>query len=129
MLRCDSRSHLLDCIVAALCAAHMFGSAAGAEPPHAPNEALNAFELADPSLQVELVAAEPLVESPCAMAFDGPGRLFVVENRGYPNTTAPPQGRIALLGDTDGDGRMDKRTTFADGLTFPNGVMPWDGGL
>jgi len=24
---------------------------------------------------------------------------------------------------------MDKRTTFADGLTFPNGVMPWRGGL
>ncbi len=67
--------------------------------------------------------------SPCAMAFDERGRLFVAENRGYPNTANPPQGDIALLEDTDGDGRMDKRTVFADALTFPNGVMPWRGGI
>ena len=41
----------------------------------------------------------------------------------------PPQGDIALLEDTDADGRMDKRTVFADALTFPNGVMPWRGGV
>jgi hypothetical protein len=92
-------------------------------------EALKAFELGDPSLKVELVAAEPLVESPCAIAFDEAGRLFVAENRGYPNLASPPQGDIVLLKDTDGDGRMDERTVFADGLTFPNGVMPWKGGL
>ncbi len=80
-------------------------------------------------MRVELVAAEPLVMSPCAMAFDERGRLFVAENRGYPNTANPPQGDIALLEDTDGDGRMDKRTVFADALTFPNGVMPWRGGI
>ena len=85
--------------------------------------------LADAELRVELVAAEPLVESPCAMAFDDAGRVFVAENRGYPNTSEPPQGRIALLSDSDGDGRLDKRTTFADGLTFPNGVLPWRGGV
>ncbi len=93
-----------------------------------PDDALKAFEVAD-GLRVELVAAEPLVESPCAMAFDERGRLFVAENRGYPNTANPPQGRIALLEDTDADGRMDQRTVFADGLTFPNGVMPWRGGV
>jgi putative membrane-bound dehydrogenase-like protein len=87
------------------------------------------FVLADAALVVELVAAEPLVESPCAMAFDERGRIFVAENRGYPNTTEPAQGRIALLSDTDGDGRADKRTTFAEGLTFPNGVLPWRGGV
>jgi putative membrane-bound dehydrogenase-like protein len=38
-------------------------------------------------------------------------------------------GRIVMLEDTDGDGRMDKVTVFADGLTFPNGVFPWKGGL
>ncbi len=95
----------------------------------APDEALKNFQLADPALRVELVAAEPLVMSPCAMAFDERGRLFVAENRGYPNTANPPQGDIALLEDTDGDGRMDKRTVFAGGLTFPNGVMPWRGGV
>ena len=94
-----------------------------------PADALKSFQLADPALRIELVAAEPLVESPCAIAFDEKGRLFVAENRGYPNTIAPPQGRIALLTDTDGDGVMDQRTTFADGLTFPNGVLPWRGGV
>ena len=101
----------------------------GAYAQLSPEEALKAFELGDSALKVELVAAEPLVESPCAMAFDEAGRLFVAENRGYPNLASPPQGDIVLLKDTDGDGRMDERTVFADGLTFPNGVMPWKGGL
>ncbi|MFN5655419.1 MAG: PVC-type heme-binding CxxCH protein, partial [Verrucomicrobiota bacterium] len=76
--------------------------------------------------------AEPLVVSPCAIAFDTQGRLFVAENRGYPigpKEGEKPAGVIALLEDTDGDGQMDKRTVFADGLTFPNGVLPWGGGL
>ena len=99
--------------------------------PLAPAEALKAFEAA-PGLRVELVAAEPLVASPCAIAFDSKGRLFVAENRGYPigpKEGEKPAGVIALLEDTDGDGRMDKRTVFADSLTFPNGVLPWNGGL
>jgi len=112
----------------------LFASALVAAPlpsPLAPAEALKAFEAA-PGLNVELVAAEPLVASPCAIAFDSKGRLFVAENRGYPigpKEGEKPAGVIALLEDTDGDGRMDKRTVFADGLTFPNGVLPWSGGL
>lgn len=104
-------------------------SAADVSSPRTPEEALKAFQLADSALRVELVAAEPLVASPCAMAWDEKGRLFVAENRGYPNTAEPPQGTIAMLSDTDGDGRMDKRTVFASGLTFPNGVLAWRGGL
>jgi putative membrane-bound dehydrogenase-like protein len=99
--------------------------------PLSPAEALRSFDLAD-DLAIELVAAEPLIESPCAMAFDERGRLFVTENRGYPigpKQGEAPVGRVTMLEDTDGDGRMDRRTTFADGLTFPNGVMPWKGGL
>lgn len=103
-------------------------TAQGAES-RTPAESLAGFQLGDPSLRVELVAAEPLVESPCAFAFDEGGRLFVAENRGYPNVSEPAQGRIALLNDKDGDGRMDERTTFAEGLTYPNGVLPWRGGL
>jgi putative membrane-bound dehydrogenase-like protein len=112
----------------------LFVSALAAAPlpsPLAPAEALKAFEVV-PGLRVELVAAEPLVASPCAIAFDAKGRLFVAENRGYPigpKEGEKPAGVIALLEDTDGDGRMDKRTVFADGLTFPNGVLPWEGGL
>ncbi len=93
-----------------------------------PEEELKSFQVAD-GLRVELVAAEPMVESPCAMAFDERGRMFVTENRGYPSTSEPPQGRVVMLESTKGDGHYDKRTVFAEGLTFPNGVMPWDGGL
>lgn len=106
-----------------------FAFASVATAQLSPDAALKSIEFADPALRVELVAAEPLVESPCAIAFDDKGQLFVAENRGYPNTAEPPAGRIALLEDTDGDGRMDKRSTFADGLTFPNGVLPWRGGV
>jgi putative membrane-bound dehydrogenase-like protein len=96
---------------------------------HTPEDVLKSFKLADSTLRVDLVAAEPLVESPCAMAFDERGRMYVAENRGYPNFSNPPLGRIALLVDSDGDGKMDQRSTFADGLTFPNGVLPWRGGV
>jgi putative membrane-bound dehydrogenase-like protein len=112
----------------------LFASSLVAAPlpsPLTPADALKAF-VAAPGLRVELVAAEPLVASPCAIAFDAKGRLFVAENRGYPigpKEGEKPAGVIALLEDTDGDGRMDKRTVYADGLTFPNGVLPWGGGL
>src|SRR5262245_2195770 len=88
-----------------------------------PEQALAAFQL-EPGLQIQLVAAEPVVVAPVAMTFDEKGRLFVVENRGYPTGPGPgkpPAGVIALLEDTNGDGRFEKRTVFADGLTFPNG--------
>lgn len=99
--------------------------------PLAPDQAPRSFRV-QPGLRVELVAAEPLIASPVAMAFDERGRLYVVENRGYPTGPGPgqpPAGRIALLEDTDHDGRMDKRSEYLDGLGFPNGVMPWKGGL
>jgi putative membrane-bound dehydrogenase-like protein len=96
--------------------------------PFTAEEELKTFKVAD-GLRVELVATDPMVESPCAMAFDEKGRLFVTENRGYPSTSEPPQGRVVMLESTKNDGHYDKRTVFADGLSFPNGVMPWDGGL
>jgi putative membrane-bound dehydrogenase-like protein len=99
--------------------------------PLTPEKAPLSFQM-EPGLRLELVAAEPLVASPVAMVFDERGRMYVAENRGYPTGPAagePPVGRIALLEDTDGDGRMDRRAEFARGLTFPNGVMAWGGGL
>ncbi|MGB8170814.1 MAG: PVC-type heme-binding CxxCH protein [Chthoniobacteraceae bacterium] len=104
-------------------------SALAAVPsPLTPDDALKSFQLAD-DLRIELVAAEPLVASPCAIAFDEKGRAFVAENRGYPRMAEPPEGVVALLEDTDHDGRFDKRTVFADGLEYPNGVMPWKDGV
>lgn len=101
---------------------------AASKGPLSPDEALQSFRL-EPGLRVELVAAEPTVVDPVALAFDEHGRLFVAENRGYPTSADPPRGIIALLEDADGDGRFEKRALFADGLTFPNGLMPWQGGV
>ena len=85
--------------------------------------------------RIELAAAEPLIRDPVAIAFDERGRMFVVENRGYPgplegaSVQPAPEGVIARLEDVNGDGRFDTRTEFATGLAYPNGIMPWNGGV
>jgi putative membrane-bound dehydrogenase-like protein len=101
-----------------------------AASPLTPEQALHSFEL-EPGLRAELVAAEPLTVAPSAIAWDARGRLFVAENRGYPTggPNGQPLGVIAMLEDSDGDGRCDRRTEFATGLTFPNGLLPWRGGF
>jgi len=107
------------------------GGAAGAEGPPAgprsPRDELATFELADPSLTIELVAAEPEVTSPVAIAWDEDGRLYVAEMIDYP--VAPPAGRIRRLEDRDGDGRYEHATVFADTLPCPTGVMPCFAGV
>ena len=92
-----------------------------------PEEEHKTFRLADPALVVELVAAEPDVVSPVAMAWDADGRLYVAEMGGYPVTQH--KGRIRQLRDEDGDGRYEKSVIFADGLSFPTTVMPFRDGI
>lgn len=99
--------------------------------PKTPEESLKAFDL-HPAFRVELAAAEPLVMSPVAAEFDEDGRLFVVELPEYNQYgSAKPhgKGRVAMLEDTDADGKFDKRTVVVDGLDYPTAVFPWDGGL
>ncbi|MBP8256938.1 MAG: hypothetical protein KAX37_06395, partial [Opitutaceae bacterium] len=104
----------------------------GAAPFLTPEEALASFQL-EPGLRIELVAAEPLVVDPVAFAFDGPRRLYVVENRGYPDPmegqAITHEGRVALLEDVNGDGKFDRRVEFATGLGYPNGIVLWRGGV
>jgi putative membrane-bound dehydrogenase-like protein len=98
--------------------------------PLGPEKARKLFHL-PPGLRIELVAAEPDIQSPVAMAFDEDGRLWVVEMRDYPNGPAkgkPPEGRIVILEDRDGTGRYHLASVFADQLLFANGLMPWRGG-
>ena len=101
--------------------------------PLAPEEALASFRLETDDLHVSLAAAEPEVVDPVALCFDEKGRLYVVESRGYPHPGKglPKEslGVVARLEDADGDGRFEKRTTFADGFTFPNGILPWRKGF
>jgi putative membrane-bound dehydrogenase-like protein len=100
--------------------------------PLSPPEELATFKLPD-GFRAELVACEPDVVDPVAIAFDEAGRLYVAEMRGYPNagvgTGKVSTGKIKLLEDRDGDGFYEHCTTFADGLRFPTSVMPWKGGL
>jgi putative membrane-bound dehydrogenase-like protein len=115
------------------------GNASAADPkpgqpagPLSPRQELATFHIPK-GFRVELVACEPDVVDPVAIAFDDDGRLFVAEMRGYPNagvaTGQIHSGKIKLLEDRDGDGYYEKSTTFAEGLRFPTSVMPWKGGL
>ncbi len=105
-------------------------------PPPKPlsaEEELKTFKVPK-GFRVELVAAEPMVEVPIAQAWDEKGRLFVCEMRGYMQDVEgkgedQPLGRVVMLEDTDGDGKMDKRTMFADGLILPRAIACVHGGL
>ncbi|PYV08700.1 MAG: dehydrogenase, partial [Acidobacteria bacterium] len=60
------------------------------------------------------------------------GRVYAAEMRDYPEDPPagkPPRGRIRLLEDTDGDGRIDRATVFADHLLEVTSMLPWKGGL
>lgn len=103
-----------------------------APAPLSPEEELKTFRL-PPGFRIELVASEPMIESPVAISFDDQGRLFVVEMRSYMRdlegtTEKDPTGRVSLLTDFDGDGRMDKSSAFLDQLVMPRAVMAVKGG-
>ncbi|MCS6849695.1 MAG: HEAT repeat domain-containing protein [Gemmataceae bacterium] len=112
--------------------------AAGLGPgPHSP--AAPPFSTRLPPIQVppgfvvDKVAGPPLVEHPIMACFDERGRLFVAEAAGV-NLKAKDllqqlPNSIRLLEDTDGDGRFDRHTVFADKMTFPMGVLWHDGAL
>jgi mono/diheme cytochrome c family protein len=102
-------------------------------PVLSPEQALASFAMLD-GYRIELVAAEPLVEAPIAFSFAPDGRLWVVEMRGYMRDAEgagerEPLGRIKVLRDTDGDGRMDEAKVFLDGLVMPRGIAPWRDGV
>ncbi len=95
----------------------------------APEVERSAFIL-DPNIEVNCFASEPDVINPIAMQFDTRGRLWVVTSEAYPHVDPDhdPNDKLIILEDTDGDGRADKRTVFADGLLVPTGFAIGDGG-
>jgi putative membrane-bound dehydrogenase-like protein len=97
-------------------------------PPVATRDALSTFQLKK-GFRLELVAAEPLVTEPIALAFDEEGRLFVAEMNDFPEGDQEHHGQIKRLEDTDGDGRFDKATVFADRLRWPSAVHCYGGGV
>lgn len=100
-------------------------------PALSPQESLAKIRT-KPGLKVELVAAEPLIESPVAVDFGPDGRLWVCEMFDYPaglDGKYKPGGRIKVLEDRDHDGKYDTATVFLDGLPFPTGVTCWRKGV
>lgn len=97
-------------------------------PPTEAADAIKTFQL-HKGLKLELVASEPLIESPVGICFDEDGRLFVVEMRGYPDREQDKMGRIKLLESTKRDGHYDKATIYAEGLSWPTSALWYDGGL
>ena len=108
--------------------------------PLAPSAAESSFVVQD-GFRMQLIAAEPLITDPVAIAYDENGRAYVVEMNDYPytdkkshaawadNVTDKPIGRVRLLEDVDGDGKFEKSTVFVEGLSWPSGIACCNGGV
>ncbi|WP_035616245.1 HEAT repeat domain-containing protein [Haloferula sp. BvORR071] len=102
-------------------------------PVLSPADALKAFQVA-PGFVIEPVATEPYVEKPVCLDFDPAGRMWVCEMRGYmPDIDGKgesvPQGRISVLEDSDGDGKVDKSTIFLDKVMLPRAISVYGDGV
>ncbi len=81
--------------------------------------------------KVTLAAAEPDVVRPISFTIDPKGRLWVVEGHTYPVPAKEGEGkdRILIFEDTNGDGTLDSRKIFAEGLNLVSGIEVGLGGV
>lgn len=95
-----------------------------------PEESMKKMSVAN-GFAVQLFASEPHVFDPVALEFDEQGNAYVVEMPDYPYEVEPGKGhgRIRILKDTDGDGKIDKSVIFAENVTEATSILPWKGGL
>jgi len=98
--------------------------------PLSPEESMKLIQM-PVGFELELFASEPMIINPMAFAWDERGRLFVIETTDYPNEIRKEGGddMIKILEDTDGDGKADKVTVFADKLNIPTSIMAVNGGM
>ena len=98
-------------------------------PALSPAEAIAKMTVPE-GFHVELVASEPALQNPVAMAFDDRGRIFVTESFEYPRREpGPGRDKIKILEDKDGDGTAETVTVFAEGLNIPSGIAVGHGGV
>jgi mono/diheme cytochrome c family protein len=95
-----------------------------------PEEELKTIQLPD-GYSLELVLSDPLIKEPMAIAFDGDGKMYVVEMRTYMQDIdgtdeLTPKSRISLHESTKGDGVFDKHSVYLDNLLLPRMVLPLD---
>lgn len=101
------------------------------QAPLSPEESAKRLVL-QPGFAAQLWAHEPDITKPIALAWDERGRLFIGETVDYPNELQKPgegRDRIKICEDTDGDGRADKFTVFADKISIPTSLCFANSGL
>jgi mono/diheme cytochrome c family protein len=95
-----------------------------------PEQSLQAIHLPQ-GFHIELVASEPMVREPVAIAWDGNGKMYVAQMMTYMQDIDAthenePWSRISILEDTTGDGIMDKSVVFIDSMVLPRIMLPLD---
>ena len=102
------------------------------QAPLSPEESMKLIQI-PPEFKLELFASEPDIINPIAMNWDEKGRLWILETVDYPNEIIIKDGvgndRIKILEDTDGDGKADKFTVFAENLSVPTSLVFSNGGV
>jgi mono/diheme cytochrome c family protein len=123
---------LLSCLACACTAAFAETNPTYTFPIQAktPEEELKTIQLPD-GYSLELVLSDPLIKEPMAIAFDGDGKMYVVEMRTYMQDIdgtdeLTPKSRISLHESTKGDGVFDKHSVYLDNLLLPRMVLPLD---
>lgn len=98
--------------------------------PLSPEESMKLIQV-PVDFELQLFASEPDIVNPMAIAWDDQGRLYVIETEDYPNEVRKEGGndRIKILEDTNGDGKADKITVFAEGLNIPTSMVFVNGGI
>jgi putative membrane-bound dehydrogenase-like protein len=102
------------------------------QPPNPPRTAAEAARTmtVPPGFHVEVVAAEPDIVNPVAMTFAERGKIWITESLEYPRRSpGPGRDRVKVLEDSDGDGKADRFTVFAEGLNIPSGIAVGHGGV
>jgi mono/diheme cytochrome c family protein/glucose/arabinose dehydrogenase len=96
------------------------------QPVLSPEQSLATFKI-EPGFHIELVASEPLVHDPVAMAFGADGRIWVAEMSSYmPNVDGTGESQsnsaVVVLESSHNDGHLDKRVVFADHMVLPRAL-------
>ncbi len=97
-----------------------------------PEDAISTFKLPQ-GYEINCFASEQEfdIEEPVALGFDAKGRMWVATMPSYPQYLpgTPPNDKLLILEDANGDGKADKQIVFADGLHLPTGFEFGDGGV